>query len=100
MVSGIVHVVIDKKESFYRCESTPLSQQSFKFKISELGFFPGKEICYIFDFGEHWRFSVTVLDIEAGAKVAGKYKLLKSYIHHPTFGSIATGPASPRCPGL
>jgi hypothetical protein len=47
------------------------------FKISEMGLFPGKEIRYLFNFGDNWEFMVTVLDIEPGAKVAGKYKVLK-----------------------
>jgi hypothetical protein len=47
------------------------------FKINEMGFFSGKEILYLFDFGDNWQFSVTVLDIKLGVEVVEKYKLLK-----------------------
>jgi len=47
------------------------------FELCELGLFPGKEILYIFDFGDHWQFFISVLAIEPDKEVADPYKMLK-----------------------
>lgn len=47
-------------------------------KMGELGLSPGREILYVFDFGDRWQFHIKVLSVEAEADLGGYYKTLKA----------------------
>jgi hypothetical protein len=48
------------------------------FKIGELGLYPRQSILYLFDFGDNWRFYITVLGIQPDGNVKGAYEVLET----------------------
>lgn len=77
-MDGTKHSISGEKYFDTRFEEHDGGLPAHIFRLGELGLHVGKEFLYLFDFGAGWEFTLLVLEIEPGAAMGKKFKLLRS----------------------